>query len=142
MATAWSRSKIALAPGLLCGYKSTMTHRLLLLVLVAGSVACGNVRVNRATLIASTAALVCDWGQTRGAASGGWRTGIEVNPIMGPTPTVRSVDTYFMGAIMINAGLWLLTPERWRSAVPIAVTGVQVHTIAGNVSRGTTGLCH
>lgn len=103
---------------------------------VMALVGCG--AVNKAALVTSTASLVCDWAQTRSAARTGWATTMEGNPIMGPTPTTRTVDLYFAGTIAINTALWIAMPRRAKSIVPIAVTAAQVPTIAGNASTTRT----
>lgn len=95
--------------------------------------ACTNVHVNRAALVASTAALACDWGQTRSAATQGWRYHYENNPIMGPKPPVGYVDLYFGGIAITNALLWLVIPRRYRVFVPLAIFGIETRQAARNV---------
>jgi hypothetical protein len=101
---------------------------------------CTLCNVNRATLATSTLGLVCDWGQTRSKAAGGWRDQHEANPVLGETPSTRAVDGYFAGAIAANALLWWLLPHRIKSAVPVAVTAIQIDAVAENLET-TDGVC-
>jgi hypothetical protein len=109
-------------------------------------IGCSSVSLNRSALVASTASIACDWGQTRRIAAHGWRdsTGpvIETNPILGVMPGVHAVDLYFVGAVAINAVAWLLAPPRYRSAAPIIATVVEVNTIASNTQKSDqAGIC-
>ena len=95
--------------------------------------------VNRTTLVASSAALACDWVQTRAAASDGWVDFEEANPIMGRTPSVNTVDAYFATAAIANAAIWYFMPSSVKSLLPITVTAFQVRTIRRNID--TIGWC-
>jgi hypothetical protein len=99
-------------------------------------------RVDRATLVASTLSLPCDWGQTRGAAGAGWERSHERNPIMGGRPSTLTVDAYFAGAVAVNALAWAVLPARWRSLIPGVVIGSQAYAVALNAdtARGARGL--
>lgn len=103
--------------------------------------ACTNVHVNRAALVASTAALACDWGHTRHYAEGGWATTHDVNPVLGRTPSVRAVDGYFLGIALTNVLIWSLVPERWRLVVPAGVLAVQANAAAINLRNDTETMC-
>lgn len=94
----------------------------------------------RVALVASTAALACDWAQTRGHAELGWGGYREMNPMLGSTPTTATVDGYFAVSAGLNALIWLAMPRRFKAIVPAMVTAVQVDTIRGNI-RGGTHLC-
>lgn len=110
--------------------------------------ACTSVHVNRATLIASTAAIACDWGQTYKAADDDWTRTVdgkrmplmEQNPVLGRTPDPGAVNVYFLSAIMINATAWLLTPARYRSVISGTVAALQTGSVVGNMQWGT-GMC-
>lgn len=110
-------------------------------LLVLALSGCANVHVNRAALIASTLALACDWGQTNQAATHAemWPGNYETNPVLGGRPSPEAVDAYFVGAIAVNAALWLAMPARYRSAVPIAVTAMQAVQVRNNMPQ--TSLC-
>lgn len=99
---------------------------------------------NRAALIASTAMLACDWGQTRRAEAEGWGSGPgqlqERNPIMGSSPSATRIDNYFVAAAALNTLLWLVTPQRYRAAAPVAVTMWEARTVAVNARQGM-GVC-
>ena len=111
--------------------------RVLLVVWALLSGACSLRAVNTGTLVASTAALACDWGQTRGvaAAGGAWKDGSkwEMNPIMGPTPSTGTVDLYFAAVAAANVGLWTVMPRRLRWIVPSIVLAAQIHAVSGNI---------
>lgn len=115
------------------------------MVALTSSAAC--TQINRATLAASTAALACDWAQTRSVAERGWGTQREVNPIMGPTPTATQVDSYFAVVALWNVALWMALPKRLKSVPPLAVMAVEYDPIHTNLSttsdRATrnTGVC-
>lgn len=106
-----------------------MTLRLVLAVVLAAS-ACAH--ADRAALVTSTATLACDWGYTHRAASDGWRTGYEANPVLGPTPDPGIVAMYFSAVLVANVVAWHATPAKYRSAVPLAITARQSATIYAN----------
>jgi len=114
--------------------------KILVPIFMSGACACTNIHVNRASLVASSVALVCDWGQTRHMAASGWGTHMETNPLLGTKPTVGIVDGYFAATVLINSALWVALPERWRSIIPVAVIGVQAPVIHGNQALGA-GVC-
>lgn len=102
--------------------------------------ACTNVHVNRAALVASTAALACDWAQTRAAAERGWMRGLyEENPVLGPRPDPGLVDVYFLTSMIVNATAWVVMPPRYRLAF-FAVAAVQVPNLSENADWGL-GVC-
>lgn len=96
--------------------------------------------VDRATLIASTAILACDWGQTRSAAAEGWTGRREGNVLMGERPSTSTVDAYFAATAVLNTAVWVVLPAKWRSVIPGVVIGAQVRTVAGNFAT-TRGVC-
>lgn len=120
-----------------------MTNMLKLIVLAALMGACSISTSRHATRIGvglAVASTVCDWGQTRSAASDGWRTHYEANPVMGPAPSTHAVDAYMAGAIVTTLAATYLLPERMRPYLLGAVTVAEVYTIAGNLDT-TSGLC-
>lgn len=113
-------------------------------LLVALALFCGGAcslrAANTATLVASTAALACDWGQTRGVASaaseGRWTLDYwEENPVMGPRPSTGDVDLYFAAAAALNAAAWVAIPRRYRWIIPSVVLAVQTAAIVQNAHR-------
>ena len=96
--------------------------------------------VNRGMLVASTASIACDWGQTFHAASRGWGEYEEANPVMGRTPSTTRVATYFIGALVINAAVWYLLPNKLKPVFSVAVTGFQSRVIYNN-SQNDQGIC-
>lgn len=101
--------------------------------------ATGCVHVNRTTLVASTAALACDWAQTRSMARRDWPDGsYDRNPILGGRPDTLHVDVYFATAAVWNALLWYALPKRWKSVPTLGVVAVQARPVMANVeSTGT-----
>lgn len=110
----------------------------MVLVVVMLAAGCSNVHVNRATLIASTAALAADWAYTRSAASANWHCGINLEEsgaarmFIGASPNAASVDAYFGIAAIANAVIWMAMPKKLRSAVPLGVVAMQYGAIVGN----------
>lgn len=97
-------------------------------------------------LVASTAALACDWAQTRGVSQGSWMSrgtytsGIkEYNPLLGAAPSPRALDVYFASAAVINAALWVALPKRYRAIIPGIVIAAESRTIYNNIPY--TGMC-
>lgn len=111
----------------------------LLVVLLCGCGVAPLTIANGTALGVSSAALACDWSQTRAHASDGWMNHYEDNAILGTTPSPRAVDAYFAGALVAHALAWYLVPERYRSLIPTLVLGVQLAPIAENVRM--SGLC-
>lgn len=112
--------------------------RVVVLVLLLGG--CGANRLAAANwtgLSLSSAALACDWEQTRQEAEDHWKFfRFEHNPVLGRTPSAERVNVYFFGAAVINAAIWLALPGAWRSVYGFAVAGIQTKSIAVNVDRG------
>lgn len=110
----------------------------------AGSFGKVNRHVGRAALITSTLTLICDGMQTLRMAGEGWTNrrweGGPLGAMAGIHPTVAEVGIYFVGAVVINAAAWVVTPERYRSPLPVAVTAVQTKQVIENASRDT-GVC-
>ncbi len=105
--------------------------------------ACAHIRVDHidaATLATSTAGIACDWGYTHRAASRGWMTNHEANPMLGETPSTGAVGVYFASVLAVNAVAWLLTPSGYRSALPVAVTARTSYSIINN-SETVGGVC-
>ena len=112
------------------------------IVALAALSAC--VHVDRAMLVASTASIVCDAGQTlRAAGNFGPLHGqqSENNPVMGSYPSRNRVEAYFVGVTVLNAAIWYALPRGLRSAYAVPVTGVQTVTIYNNKTREGLGLC-
>lgn len=122
----------------------------------SGCAAGGLTVANGVGLGLSTGALACDWQQTRRFAEVDWRQPVpganpeanalyrwsESNPILGPHPSTTAVDGYFAASLAVSLLAWRMLPRRWRIAVPIAVTALQVKAIATTVDRDfRPGLC-
>jgi hypothetical protein len=112
----------------------------MLLAGCSGAFGATNRHVSRAALATSTLTLVCDGMQTLRMSQQGWAGHMENNPVMGERPTAAIVGAYFVGVVALNATAWLLTPERYRAPLPVAVTAAQTLQIQRNASAGT-GVC-
>jgi hypothetical protein len=83
--------------------------------------------------VAVTAALAADYTQTRAALDDG---GIEHNPVMGAGGERLAPEVYFPATAVALTGAAVALPRPWRRVLQVAAVGVQVHTVAGNWSRG------
>lgn len=101
--------------------------------------------IDATTLAVSMAALACDWGQTHRAASEHWTGGMngtgrhEGNQIMGPAPSTRVVNMYFVTSAALNVALWYALPRRYRSIVPAVVATAETIQVSNNI--GSVSLC-
>lgn len=123
--------------------------RLAVLALVSLLSGCfANRAVGRVSLGVATAALITDWVQTHPYAAAGWKTVVargensttfraytEGNPILGERPSTGDLGLYFSTAIVLNAVLWYVLPQRLRLPAMLAVTSVQIHAIVNNAGR-------
>ncbi len=93
-----------------------------------------------AALVASTATLTCDWGQTHSAAARGWERQDEANPLLGPKPSLARVDAYFGALTVLTTLGWYLLPPGWRTIGGFTVAAVQSPSLSNNF-KTTQGLC-
>lgn len=113
-------------------------------IVVVVLMAAGCTHVNRATLVASSLALACDFGQTYSAAADGWepvagRTARwEANPIMGPRPSASVTSAYFFTALLANAVTWALMPRKLKSVVPLGVLALEAGPVKSNLETTRT----
>lgn len=113
--------------------ETKMIRALAIVVLLSGCGASGLAIANGTALGVSTAALACDWGQTRAAAGTGWPNEMrDANPIIGPRPTPSTVDVYFIAVIAANIGIWFVTPRRYRMFLPALVSLRETKSIVNN----------
>lgn len=112
----------------------------MVLAVLAGCSPTAQRRAGYATMAVALAAAACDWGQTRTAASDGWKYGYEQNPILGTNPHPGTVDAYMTIAVAGTALIGQMLPERyrWMFYTPIAVAEIQL--IATNNTRPVCGL--
>lgn len=117
--------------------------RLALLTLVLTQVqACASrtrARVNQAALGLAVATIACDWGQTHAAAKSGWfatPAHYEMNPVIGPDPTVRAVDLYMLGAAIAIVAVGQHLPSWLRAPAYGLVAVVEAKTLVDNVEIG------
>jgi hypothetical protein len=83
-------------------------------------------------LIAAYAVLhVLDWGQTRTIAlnPGKWS---ELNPILGPHPTLARVNIYFTLALVAFVALALLVPVDWGTGFALGCVIVEAFMVVRN----------
>lgn len=84
---------------------------------------------------ATLAALAVDWGQTRYIAKNTHRYN-ETNPMLGATPSVGKVDTYFVGAMVGTVALAHVLPNDWRQLFLGGVLALELGVINQNRSLG------
>ena len=84
---------------------------------------------------AALAALAVDWGQTRYIAKNTHHFN-ETNPVLGSTPSVGKVDTYFVGAMVGTVALAHLLPSDWRQLFLTGTLAVELGAISQNRSIG------
>lgn len=106
--------------------------RALTLALAATATCLGCHAAQIGSLVASEAAIVADWQQTRCHAASGWRGTYEQNPLLGPAPSPHTVDLYMGGALVLNAALWYVLPKGWNTAAASVVAGFEAHTVITN----------
>lgn len=119
---------------------------LLLLALLSGCGAPALTIANGVALGVQSAALACDWQQTRRASEAGWPGKMtERNQVIrvmdGSKPASSAVDAYFIGALALSALGWYVIPRRWRIIVPIVITSVQLDAIVHNTKTPLLGVC-
>lgn len=116
--------------------------RLVIVAAMLAGCATANRHVGRAALVTSTLTLVCDEMQTMRVAATNWTDRHEAGPLgmLSEHPSVGTVGAYFVGAVVLNAAAWVLTPERYRAPLPVAVTVMQTREIIGNARPGI-GVC-
>ncbi len=81
-------------------------------------------------------ALAIDAAQTRSIAQGGWQDYREMNPILGPHPSVGQVNTYTAVAGLTVLGAAAVVPPRVRPWLLGVALAVETLTIAGTVRQG------
>lgn len=112
-----------------------MRHILLALLLFP-AVAHGQRRFDTADkilLVTSTLALAADWSTTVDGARRGAR---EYNPLLGSSPSVGRLNTYFAACALGNALLASRLSPTWRKILFTVVTLRSTHAALGNRSRG------
>lgn len=113
-----------------------MIRTLVIALLLAAAAACGPrawTAADTAGQLAVTATLAADYTQTRAALD---TDGVEANPIMGAGGERLAPEVYFPAAAVALTGAAVALPRPWRRVLQVAAVGVQVHTVAGNWSRG------
>lgn len=120
--------------------------RLLLAALVATGCATGRRVIlsdayQRATLASSTALIACDWGMTRWMpATGAYERGyVELNPLLGRQPSLRTVDTVFVTGLVANVVAYPLLPRWARAWWYTTVTVLEAGNVALFNPRGVCG---
>ena len=84
---------------------------------------------------AALASLVVDWGQTRHIAKNPNRFD-EKNRILGSTPSVGKVDTYFLGAMLGTVAVAHLLPQDMRRLFLAGTLSMELSVIDQNRSIG------
>jgi hypothetical protein len=86
----------------------------------------------------STTAIGGDWLTTlrnvRRSQQPGWN-GHEINPILGPHPSIGRVNTVFVAATLTNVAVGVALPHRLRKVFWAVVTGVESLAVLINLSQ-------
>lgn len=85
---------------------------------------------------AFTASLLIDAAQTRTLARDGWRGFHEANPILGPMPSVRGINTYTAVVGLGVLGAAAIVPAHVRPWLLGAAFAVEAFTISHTVRLG------
>ena len=81
-------------------------------------------------------ALVADWGQTRHIAKNPTLYYEQANPVIQGHPTVGQVDAWFIGSLVVNNGIMLILPKKYRPYYAGVVTAMEAHFIISNNQIG------
>lgn len=85
---------------------------------------------------AFTASLMIDAAQTRSLARDGWEGFREANPILGPAPSVRTINVYTAVVGLGVLGAAAVVPPRVRPWLLGAALAVEAFTISHTVRQG------
>jgi hypothetical protein len=85
---------------------------------------------------AFTTLLLIDAAQTRALAQDGWQGFHEANPILGPTPSVRGINTYTAVVGLGVLGAAAIVPAHLRPWLLGAALAVEAFTISHTVGQG------
>lgn len=98
-------------------------------------------RWHRATLVASSALIVCDWGMTRWMPkSGAYERGyVELNPLLGRTPSAHTIDTVFFVALFAHVVAYPFLPRWARAWWYTTVTALELANVAYFKPSGVCG---
>ena len=118
--------------------KRTLTGLLLTLALCTPQAYAGDwSRADTQRQIIYTALHVADWRQTRQIArqcgSGEYR---ELNPVLGPCPSLSRVDNYFLATGLAHYALAYLMPAPQRRYWQTATITLQVAAVGNNAAVG------
>lgn len=78
---------------------------------------------------ASTALLVVDWGQTHAMVE---RRIMETNPILGPRPSSRAINTTFVAVLVSSALASRLNSRELRRVLWAVVLGAEIAAVSNN----------
>lgn len=86
--------------------------------------------------ILMNASIAADWGQTRYIAAHPQTFHEEFNPLLGDHPSMRKTNAYFIGALVVNNGIMIALPKKYRPWYAGAVTVIETHFIVSNNQIG------
>lgn len=89
----------------------------------------------RILTMSAMALTVADWGQTRDIVKRPTEYR-ELNPILGPSPSMGKVNAYFVGALVSQYLIAEYLPEPYKTMVLSGVVGMQITTVHNNRSIG------
>jgi len=107
----------------------------LLLALVVALSGCTSNQIGNTMYGTAVGTLVVDWGQTRAIVRDP-ANHAEMNPILGPHPTFKQVDTYFPLFIVGTAASYPFIKPSWRPYLYGAITLLESVVIVHNFRNG------
>jgi len=82
------------------------------------------------------AMIVADWGQTRYIATHPAQYHEQFNPIIYGHPHRDKVDAYFIGCLIVNNGIMIALPKKYRPWYAGAITAVEMYFVISNNQIG------
>ena len=82
------------------------------------------------------ASIIADWGQTRYIARHPDMYYEKVNHLLGPHPSVNKVDAMFLSSLVINNGIMIVLPKKYKPYYAGVVSAVEVGMVVNNNSIG------
>lgn len=80
--------------------------------------------------------ILADWGQTRCIASHPQEYREVVNTFLGEHPSMGHVNAWFLGSLVVNNGVMVALPEKYRPYYAGAVTAYEVRLVIRNNNIG------
>jgi len=86
--------------------------------------------------VSMNAMLIADWGQTRNIAYNPQQYEEVYNPILRGHPSMGRVNAWFLGSLVVNNGVMVALPKKYRPYYAGAVSAVETHFVISNNQIG------